>query len=90
MASHASPIGLGIALILFGIGTASAADKCYCRTATGEHVELGGKACLKKNGGMQEAICGTVLNNTAWKFTGKPCPQARRGDENEFATLLGR
>jgi hypothetical protein len=94
MASRCASVGLGTALILFGISTASADDTCYCRTATGEHVELGKTACLKTNNGMREARCGMVLNNTAWQFTGKPCPQVSNGGKqeknSELATNLAR
>ena len=95
MAPRCPSIGLGVALILLaGTCTASGDDTCYCRTSTGEHVALGNTACLKTNSGMQEARCGMVLNNTAWKFTGKPCPLASNGGKpekkSELATILVR
>jgi hypothetical protein len=94
MSSHCLSAGLGITLILLvSTGTAFGGDACYCRTSTGEHVAVGGTACLKTNRGMQEARCGFVLNNTAWRFTGRPCPQARRdGDRKnrEIAVILAR
>jgi hypothetical protein len=89
MASRYCSIGLSIAMTSFiSIGTAVAGEKCYCRNANGEHVEVGKVACLKTNTGMQEAVCGMVLNNTAWKFTGKPCPVADgRGKHDKKAML---
>ncbi len=84
MASRCPSVGLGAALI-FLVSTCAAFgdDTCYCRTSTGEHVALGGTACLKTNSGMQEARCGMVLNNTAWKFTGRPCPLTWHGGKDE-------
>lgn len=88
MASRYCSIGLSIAMTLFISATAFAGEKCYCRNAKGEHVEVGKVACLKTNKGMQEAVCGMVLNNTAWKFTGKPCPVADgRGKHDKKAVL---
>jgi hypothetical protein len=82
MASRYTSIGLGIAVILLvSTCTAFADKKCYCRTATGGHVEVGKLACLKTNSGLQQARCGYVLNNTAWIFTGNPCPLAERGSK---------
>jgi hypothetical protein len=81
MASRCTSIGLGIAVILLTItGSAFAENNCYCRTSTGRHVEVGNAACLKTNSGLQEARCDMVLNNTAWIFTGNPCPLAERRD----------
>ncbi len=72
-------IGLSIAIILLlSTSTANAEKTCYCRTSTGERVEVGTVTCLKTNNGPKEARCGFVLNNTAWKFTGKSCPLAQR------------
>lgn len=95
MASRHSCIGLGIAVILLVNTGAAIADKtCYCRTSTGERVEVGKVACLKTNSGLQEARCDFVLNNTAWKFTGNPCPLAGRGFTQDkkiaLATILAR
>ena len=95
MAPRSPPVCLGVALILLvGTGAAFGDDTCYCRTSTGAHVALGNTACLKTNNGMQEARCGMVLNNTAWKFTGKPCPLASNGGKrernSELATILAR
>jgi len=95
MASRSASIGLGTtAALLVSTCAAFADNTCYCRTSTGEHVAVGDIACLKTNGGMQEARCGYVLNNTAWKFTGKPCPLAWHGSERgknaEVAIILGR
>jgi hypothetical protein len=95
MASHCPSVGLGVALILLvGTCTAFGDDNCYCRTSTGKHVILGDTACLKTNSGMREARCGMVLNNTAWKFTGKPCPLVSNGGEHgrnsKLATILAR
>jgi hypothetical protein len=95
MASRCPSAGLGVALILLaGTGTAFGDDNCYCRTSTGKHVALGETACLKTNSGMQEARCGMVLNNTAWKFTGKPCPLVSDGGEHgkysKLATIVVR
>lgn len=89
MASRCPSVGLGITvLLLAGTGAAAADATCYCRTATGGRVAVGGTACLKTNSGMQEARCGFVLNNTSWKFTGKPCPQAwRRGQPGRAAGI---
>jgi hypothetical protein len=95
MASRCPSAALGVALILLaGTCTAFSDDTCYCRTSTGKHVALGETACLKTNSGMKEARCGMVLNNTAWKFTGKPCPLVsnggKRGKYSELATVLAR
>ncbi|MBX2805981.1 MAG: hypothetical protein KTR19_08420 [Hyphomicrobiales bacterium] len=65
-------IGIGVVFI----AAASAETTCYCRTATGEKLEVGKFACLKTNMGLREARCDLVLNNTAWIFTGKTCPVA--------------
>ena len=80
-------IGLSIAIILLlSVSKASADKTCYCRTSTGERVEVGTVACLKTNNGPKEARCGFVLNNTAWKFTGKSCPLAGREGEQDPST----
>jgi hypothetical protein len=94
MASRYPSLGVGIALILLASTcTAFAESTCYCRTSTGERVAVGDIACLKTNAGMQEARCGFVLNNTAWKLTGNPCPLAwhrSKQDRNtELAIFLG-
>jgi len=82
-------VGLAIkAMLLAGTGTAFADDTCYCRTSTGERVAIGEVACLKTNSGLQEARCGFVLNNTAWKFTGNPCPLAWRGGKHGITAGL--
>jgi hypothetical protein len=81
MASRCPLVGLAASMILLagaGAGAGVADDTCYCRTASGARVAVGGTACLKTNGGMQEARCGFLLNNPSWKFTGRPCPQASR------------
>ena len=95
MASRCPSVGLGITLILLVTTyTAFGGDACYCRTSTGKHVAVGDTACLNVDGAMQEARCGFVLNNTAWKFTGKSCPQAwhgsKHGMNSELATILVR
>jgi hypothetical protein len=76
---------LCLGLIAASLVSASAADaerKCYCRTATGQRLEVGTVTCLKTNYGLQEARCGMVLNNTAWIFTGNKCPIASLGDKH--------
>ena len=79
MAGRSMCFGFGAALSSLICASGAIADQhCYCRTATGEHVEVGNVACLKTNNGSQEARCEMVLNNTAWIFTGKPCPLAER------------
>jgi hypothetical protein len=94
MASRTSSIGLGIAAILLSVGAASADDKCYCRTSTGEHVALGETTCFKTDKGMKQARCGLVLNNTSWIFTGKLCPVSwhggRYGNTDLLATIFIR
>jgi len=81
-------------MLLLGTCSAFADSTCYCRASTGEHVAVGETVCLKTNGGLQEARCGYVLNNTAWKFTGNACPLAShdggQGRKAELATVLGR
>jgi hypothetical protein len=89
MVSPGASTCLPVALILLGVTAAAFADDtCYCRTSTGEHVALGKTACLKTNNGMREARCGMVLNNTAWKFTGKPCPLASNSGKDEKNSAL--
>ena len=61
---------------------------CYCRTATGEKLEVGRVTCLKTNKGMREARCDLVLNNTAWIFTGNHCPVADRGADMHDTVAL--
>jgi hypothetical protein len=79
MAGRSMCFGFSAALSsLICVSGAIAGQQCYCRTATGEHVEVGNVACLKTNSGPQEARCEMVLNNTAWIFTGQPCPLAGR------------
>lgn len=53
---------------------ANAERRCHCRTANSELVEVGNYTCIKTNEGLREARCEFVLNNTAWKLTGKLCP----------------
>lgn len=62
-----------IALTL-SLPAAGAGNKCHCRTATSELVEVGNYSCIKTNEGLREARCEFVLNNTAWKLTGNLCP----------------
>lgn len=89
MASLCPSIGLGLAVILLMSTDAAAADKkCYCRTATGEHVEVGKVACLRTNNGPRVARCEMVLNNTAWIFTDNPCPVASRGGKQDKTAAL--
>jgi hypothetical protein len=95
MASRCPSVGIAaIMLLLAGDGAAVADETCYCRTASGARVAVGGTACLKTNGGMQEARCGFVLNNPSWKFTGKPCPQVSREGQprsrEAFASVASR
>lgn len=79
---------------LVSADTALAGRDCYCRTSTGEHVEVGKLACMETSDGPKEARCGFVLNNTAWKFTGNTCPVAsndgRRDAQVLFAELKKR
>lgn len=68
--------------LLVSAAAADTGKKCYCRTATGQKLELGQVTCLKTNKGMREARCDMVLNNTAWIFTGNPCPVAEGNGES--------
>lgn len=81
-------------MLLAGAGAGAADETCYCRTASGARVAVGGTACLKTNRGMQQARCGFVLNNPSWQFTGTPCPEASRdrepGGTNALASVAGR
>ncbi|MEP3672419.1 MAG: hypothetical protein ABJM86_05665 [Hyphomicrobiales bacterium] len=65
-------IGLTTPIIL--TAPVNAEPHCHCRTAKSELVEVGDYTCIKTNEGLREARCEFVLNNTAWKFTGKLCP----------------
>ena len=77
---------LGIAAATLVSASAAENDrKCYCRTATGQKLEVGKLTCIKTNKGLREARCGLVLNNTAWIFTGRQCPIADNGG-NRYAT----
>jgi len=81
---------LSLAVLAASIAAASADNagkKCYCRTATGQKLEVGKVTCLKTGKGLQEARCDLVLNNTAWIFTGNQCPIAENGDHGRPAIL---
>lgn len=65
---------LGLAAPLILTTSVNAGPHCHCRTANSELVEVGNYTCIKTNEGLREARCEFVLNNTAWKLTGKLCP----------------
>ena len=54
---------------------AHAGENCTCRY-DGKDIVEGQSVCMRTANGMQMAKCDRVLNNTAWKFTGTPCPYA--------------
>lgn len=62
------------AVIAMETNLAKAGANCHCRTSVGERVQVGNVTCIKTNDGLKEARCEFVLNNTAWKLTGKLCP----------------
>lgn len=39
----------------------------------GKRMAQGAKACLSTGQGQRLAICGKVLNNSSWLFSGKSC-----------------
>ncbi|MHB2264693.1 hypothetical protein [Aliihoeflea sp. PC F10.4] len=45
----------------------------YVCQANGLFFEEGERACLAVPGASRTAICGTVLNNSAWRFVDEPC-----------------
>lgn len=82
-------IGLAAPIILTTPATAE--PHCHCRTAKSELVEVGNYTCIKTNEGLREARCEFVLNNTAWKFTGKLCPVGfNRHDQKEPSQSVAR
>jgi hypothetical protein len=54
------------------LGTDVSRADCTCR-AFGRDFDLGHSACLATNSGPRLAVCGMVLNNTAWRFSDTPC-----------------
>jgi hypothetical protein len=48
---------------------------CVCRHPQGK-TQQGETACIRTPTGPQIAVCEKVLNNSSWRFTGKPCPSA--------------
>ncbi len=54
---------------------AGAPQECQCR-AKGQMFDLGETVCIDTGYGPRLAICGMVLNNTAWKPTEQTCPTA--------------
>ncbi|GGG34121.1 hypothetical protein GCM10008026_13570 [Chelatococcus composti] len=48
---------------------------CTCR-AQGRDYEIGAVVCLSTSAGPRLATCGMELNNTSWKLTSEPCPDA--------------
>jgi len=68
---------IGFAIVCLGSTGSAAQSACTCRAPGQSYIE-GTCVCLERPGGAQElACCGKVLNNPAWKFTGKGCPIAR-------------
>ena len=57
-----------------GPSSAVKAD-CICRSV-GRTFHLGQEACIRG----RVARCEMVLNNTSWRMTGVPCPQASLGE----------
>lgn len=66
--------------VLFGPQFAAA--DCACRHRDGKTPE-GDTACIRTPQGPQLAVCEKVLNNTSWRFTGRPCPAASLGTDRE-------
>jgi len=48
---------------------------CTCRYK-GEDYGIGDSICLGSGSGTRVATCSMVLNNTSWKMSNAPCPQA--------------
>lgn len=48
---------------------------CTCRY-NGQDFGIGDTICLKAGSDMRLATCSMVLNNTSWKMSTTPCPQA--------------
>lgn len=48
---------------------------CTCRYQ-GEDYSIGDSICLGSGTSTRVATCSMVLNNTSWKFSTTPCPQA--------------
>ena len=74
--------GLTITAVFSGVGGAMAGENCTCRYQ-GKDVLEGASICMQTPNGQQMAKCDRVLNNTAWKFTGQPCPFAQIQDRPE-------
>ena len=53
-----------------------AGENCTCRYKDSDIAE-GQTICMRTSNGSQMATCSRVLNNTSWKFSGKPCPTAQ-------------
>lgn len=72
---------LAVALATAALITAPllpAAADCACRYPEGK-VQEGETACIRTPDGRQLAVCEKVLNNSSWRFTGRPCPAAAIG-----------
>ena len=74
-----------LALILVALGAPAGADvesggrviECYCTDSAGGRVELGQEICLTVDGRAFMALCEMVLNNPAWRDTGRGCVSSR-------------
>ncbi len=67
-----------ISLTVFAAPTLAGED-CKCRGPNVEASE-GETVCIVTSSGSQMAKCERVLNNTSWKFLGKPCPSVRMSE----------
>lgn len=50
--------------------------ECTCR-AKGANVALGSLICLVTANGLRTAECVMEQNNTSWRISDQPCPEAR-------------
>lgn len=67
-------------LAIVGLGNtalAESAPSCVCRYA-GKTYNVGQSVCMVTPAGERRALCGFVLNNTAWKFSAGGCGIATR------------
>ena len=72
--------------------SAPAGADCTCR-APGGDFELGRVVCLATHKGPRLAICGMVLNNTAWQISETVCDPAdnvARANETAASSVLSR
>jgi hypothetical protein len=63
---------LGLLAVLSPPALAEGEQGCRCVYDGGE-VTQGQTACIRTAQGFMLARCEMVLNNTSWKFLGKPC-----------------